>query len=360
MSKKRRMFDIDIDLEAEAPAPAAAVPAGTEPEAPVRRGPMATAITENAEAVTQRQQLEAAIRAENDALAHELVRLRKEGLITQLVPLAEIRSDKLLRDRRPGRDEEIDELKASIKAVGLSNPIRVEPQGDHYELIQGHRRLTAYRELYDETKNPSYAAIPAVITARGEAHLKLYRQMVDENLVRRGVSFAELAALAIGYRKAEPSVEGYDEAVERLFASAGRQKRVYIRGFVRLLVLTGDALKHPEALPRALGLDLLKRLEGDKATVGRLVKELAEHPVANAEDELARLRAFLTERPVPLPKGSVQKTARTTFRLTRPEGAAKCTAADGRLELRQDRDFSGIERQKLERAVRAFFDALDD
>ena len=45
---------------------------------------------------------------------------------------------------------DIDELKQSIRDVGLSNPIRVEQVGDRYELIQGYRRLTAWRELRDE------------------------------------------------------------------------------------------------------------------------------------------------------------------------------------------------------------------
>jgi ParB family chromosome partitioning protein len=52
--------------------------------------------------------------------------------------------------------------------------------------------------------------------------------------------------------------------------------------------------------------------------------------------------------------------AKTTFRLARPEGEAKCTVADGRLELRLARDFSGVERKRLEAAVDAFLSALDD
>ena len=59
MSKKKRVFDIDFDGVAEVSD--AAVPAGTEH----RRGPMAAAITENADALQARQTAEAAIRAEN-------------------------------------------------------------------------------------------------------------------------------------------------------------------------------------------------------------------------------------------------------------------------------------------------------
>jgi ParB family chromosome partitioning protein len=40
-------------------------------------------------------------------------------------------------------------------------------------------------------------------------------------------------------------------------------------------------------------------------------------------------------------------------------GEVKCTAAPGRVELRLDRDFSTVDRRKLEAAVEAFFAALD-
>ena len=132
---KRRVFDIDFDDSA--------VPAGTEDAPEARRGPMAAAISENAAALSERQQAEAAIRAENDRLAHEYVALKKNGQIVARVALEEIRADKLIRDRTPDRDPDLDELKASIRAVGLSNPIHVEEVADGYELIQGFRRLSA-------------------------------------------------------------------------------------------------------------------------------------------------------------------------------------------------------------------------
>ena len=52
--------------------------------------------------------------------------------------------------------------------------------------------------------------------------------------------------------------------------------------------------------------------------------------------------------------------ARTNLKIARPEGTAKCMATQGKLELRQDRDFSAIDRARLEQAVTAFFAALDE
>jgi ParB family chromosome partitioning protein len=357
MSKKKRVFDIDFDdVDVK---PEASVPAGTE----ARRGPMAAAISENAEAVTERQAAEAAIRAENDALAHEHVRLKKAGLITDLILLDDIRTEKLTRDRAPGRDPEIDELKRSIKEIGLSNPIRVEQVGDTYELIQGFRRVTAYTELFEETGDDAYARIPAGINAKGENLLRLYRRMVDENLVRRGVSFGEMAQLAINYRKQAAEVEGYDHAVELLFASSGRQKRNYIKHFVRLLVATEGRIKHVDAIPRALGLAVMRRLDEDPSAQGGLNDLLAAEGERTVEQEQALMDEFVAQVAVSTKKKvqtpTTARAAKTTFRLSRPEGDAKCTVADGRIELRLERDFSGVERKRLEGAVEAFLDALD-
>ena len=357
MTKKKRVFDIDFD-DVEVPT-ASSVPAGTE----TRRGPMAAAISENAEAVSSRQAAEAAIRAENDALAHEHVRLKKAGLITDLIPLDAIRTDKLTRDRAPGRDAEIDELKQSIREIGLSNPIRVEQVGDTFELIQGFRRFTAYRELFDETGDEAFARIPAGINAKGEDLLRLYRRMVDENLVRRGVSFGEMAQLAIHFREQSAEVDEYDRAVELLFASSGRQKRSYIKHFVRLLTATEGRIAHVDAIPRALGLSVVRRLDEAPESQAVLNRLLEQGAGRTAEEEQAVLSDFVAQttagarKKVKLePKA---RGAKTTFRLSRPGGDAKCTVADGRIELRLDHDFSGVDRKRLEDAVAAFLTALE-
>ncbi len=361
MSKKKRVFDIDFDDVDVTPQPD--VPVGTDPDTSARRGPMAAAISENAEALTERQAAEAAIRSENDALAHEHVRLKKAGLITDLIPLDQIQTEKLTRDRAPGRDTEIDELKRSIKEIGLSNPIRVEQVGDVYELIQGFRRFTAYQELYAETGDEAYARIPAGINAKGENLLRLYRRMVDENLVRRGVSFGEMAQLAINYRRQAPEVEGYEQAVELLFASSGRQKRSYIKHFVRLLAATEGRIKHVDQVPRALGLQVVRRLD-ESADASKMLNRLLEAEQAQTpEGEQAVMAAFVAELEVAskakVSRPSIPRQARTTFRVNRPAGDAKCIVSDGRIEMRVAQDFSGMERKRLEAAVEAFLEALE-
>ena len=213
-----------------------------------RRGPMATAISENAEALTERQQKEAAIREENDRLAHEYVALKRDGAIVGRVLVNQIHTTKLVRDRSAARDPELEELKDSIRSVGLSNPIHVEEvKAGHFELIQGFRRWSAYKELLAETGDDAFARIPAVLVAKGAELEALYRRMVDENLVRKDISFAEMANLA-GHYAREMKLPVAD-SIETLFASAGRQKRSYIRHFAELLRRLGKDLRYPEVIP---------------------------------------------------------------------------------------------------------------
>lgn len=355
MAKKRSVFDIDFDPEAVDEGQAeAAVPA---PAPASRRGPMASAISEAADATHERARTEASIREENDRLAHEHVRLKKLGLITDLIAIDAVQTNKLTRDRIVGRDPEMDELKSSIRQVGLSNPIRVEQTEAGFELIQGYRRLTAFRELLEETGDTRYSRIPAAMVPRGEPLVDLYRKMVDENLVRRDISFGEMAQLAINFARDEGL--SVHEAVGQLYASALKQKRSYIRSFARVLEVLDGTVRYPEALPRALGLDLFKLLEQDPGLAESLQAELGAAPDRTAEEELAVLRRAVSAPARPARPGTRAASARTSLRLTRQEGEARVTAAHGKLELRLDRDFSDVPRDRLQQAVEAFFEALD-
>ncbi len=362
MSRKRRMFDIEMPEE-DPPAPER--PAGEA----LRRGPMASAIAENAGALSARRDAEAAIRAENDALAHEYVALKRAGLVVRMVPLDQVVSETLVRDRAPGLDEHLDELVTSIREVGLSNPIRVEERDDGgFELVQGYRRLSAYRRLLDETGEGAWAEIPAGILPRGEGVAALYRRMVDENIVRKDLSFAEMAEVAQHYA-ADPSTGPNDveAAVTELFQSAGYQKRSYIRSFARLMALVGRDLAYPQEVPRSLGLALLKRLEDDESALHRLRQLLAGWEGRSIADELGVLRRVASAEVLDddaAPKaarraGQGGRKPRTTFEVARGGQRVKCTAGVGRLELRLDRDFTDVDRRKLEAGLLRLLDALD-
>ncbi|MEM9763672.1 MAG: ParB N-terminal domain-containing protein [Pseudomonadota bacterium] len=366
MSRKRRIFDVEMPD---------GVPAGTETEARSgRRGPMAAAIGDAADALRQRQAQEAAIRAENDGLAHEYVALQRAGLVVRKVPLEQIRATKLIRDRNTADDPALGELVVSLREVGLSNPIRLEEwsEGGSYELIQGYRRLEAYRALLSETGDAEvWGAIPALVTPQGPALEELYRRMVDENLIRKDISFAEMAQLAAAYA-ADPSTkaESVQDAVVALYGSSGRQKQSYIRKFATLLSYIEKELSHPAAIPRALGLAVLRRIEAEEGAVQRLVEALRQKVGQGEDAERDVLQAFADGAPAEeaaidlSPRGQLQdrsapRQAKTTFRISRPEGVAKCTATVDRVEVQLARDFTAVDRRKLEAAIAAFLDVLD-
>ncbi|MFP7572021.1 ParB/RepB/Spo0J family partition protein [Marivita sp. S2033] len=369
MSRKRRMFDIEMPED----TPTVEAPPSPEPSGVPRRSPMASAIAENAGALSSRAEAEARIRAENDALAHEFVGLKRAGLITRLIPLDEIVTEALVRDRAPGPDPDMAELVASIREVGLSNPIRVEERGDgRYELVQGWRRLSAYKALYAETGSNDWAAIPAGLLPRGEGLAGMYRRMVDENLVRRNLSFAEMATVAQAYAADPETVpKNVDDAVSELFRSAAYNKRSYIRSFARLLDLIGPQLTFPQAIPRNLGLSLLKQLEDDDLRIEQLRDRLEAATRQTARDELEVLRSFVPVDPqaeatpepreTPAAKGQGADTTRrprTTFDLSHDGQRVKCTAGVGQLTLKLDRDLSRVERRKLEDGIAKLLDSI--
>lgn len=368
---KRRMFDIDFPSEPT-------VPAGTAPKSEAtdqRRGPMAKAISENAEALRARAEAEQTIREENDRLAHEFVRLKKLGLVVDRIPLDAIKVTKLTRDRSVTRDPELTELKDSIRSIGLSNPIRVEEDADGYQLVQGFRRWSAYRELLAETGEAEFATIPAGLVAKGETLQGLYRRMVDENLVRRDISFAEMAQLAVSYYEdPETDAEDLEGAVSTLYASAGRQKRVYVRNFAELLEMIGDALLFPEAISRNLGLDLRRELLARDGGTQDLIAMLQAVERPSPAEELDVLKTWLAAQsqhiqperstqpvqPTTRSDADVAGQAKTTLRCVVPAGTVRCQARNGRIEMAMERDFSAVDQRRLEAAIRAFFEVLED
>lgn len=370
MVKKRSVFDINFEPEDNEEFPAGnqspmetksfnvqGHPLQNREAVPARRGPMASAITETANATAERASAEAAIRAENDALAHEHVRLKKLGLITDLIKTSDVLMTKLTRDRSANADPDLAELKESIKSVGLSNPIRVEQTADGFELIQGYRRLTAFCQLAEETGDPRYTRIPAAMVPRGEPLVTLYRKMVDENLIRKDLSFGEMAQLALSYARDEGVSSG--DAVSTLYASALKQKRTYIRQFARVLEALDGAVRHPEAIPRALGLDLCKMIEAEPDRRTSIIAALRALPDRDADQEVQVLRDSFAALKKPRRQMPPKSVSKTSLRLGRPEGEARVTASEGKIELRLNRDFSAVSRARLQEGIEALLASLD-
>jgi ParB family chromosome partitioning protein len=129
----------------------------------------------------------------------------------------------------------------------------------------------------------------------------------------------------------------------------------------------GPALCYPTEIPRAIGIALSRRLKASPHLAGVLSAELASKPERSAADELEILRRYAEEseaedvrEPVTslIGKSRAKPKTKTTFHIRSGAGQVKCTAGPGRLEILVDRDFSLIDRARLEMAVASLIDGL--
>lgn len=131
--------------------------------------------------------------------------------------------DPVIPSRETMDDDKMYELVDSVKAVGFINPLVVEPEGDRYRLMAGHRRLTAARILNLET-------VPARIYPAGTTPADVIQ--THENSRREDVNPGEEAE-----RFDRLYRERCGEDVDRLCALVG-ESREYVER--RLLLKRGD------------------------------------------------------------------------------------------------------------------------
>lgn len=272
---------------------------------------------------------ERASAARDSADAGRLRRAEAEGLLLIEIPLAEIRAEDLTRDRLRVDGEEMDELRASIRAHGLRLPVEVferpDGQGERFGLISGWRRLWALRSLHAETGEDRFALVRALVRRPADVSAA-YVSMVEENEIRADLSPYErgrIAALAAG-QGAFASVE---EAVDILFSSASKAKRSKIRSFALIHEELGDLLGFAPALGERPGLRLAHALRSGYA--GALRDVLATGQGGDAESEWA-----LMEPLVKAAEGKAPDPSRGGRPVRRPvPSAAEVSvepAADGR------------------------------
>lgn len=125
--------------------------------------------------------------------------------------------------------EELEELSASIKKHGVLQPLVVSPEGDHFQLIAGERRLRA-------SKLAGLATVPVIIREADE-HQKLELAII-ENVHRSDLNPIDEA---ISYRKL---VEEFNYSQEEVAEAMGKS-RASVANKIRLLAL-------PTEMKRAL------------------------------------------------------------------------------------------------------------
>ncbi|MHA3915824.1 ParB/RepB/Spo0J family partition protein [Halovulum sp. GXIMD14793] len=255
--------------------------------------------------------------ARNKAEADALRKATDAGLVAQPIPLEQIDTAFIHRDRVAEDAEAMAELLTSVRQHGLRNPIEVAKTRDGFGLISGYRRVQAFRQL--AVTDPAFRQIPSFVR-RTDAGVDAYINMVEENEVRANLSHYErgrIAVLAAG-QGVFPSVEA---AVDALFASASKAKRSKVRSFAVVHEGLGDLLRFPTALTEKAGLRLAMALRDGGQTSLRAALDAGTPEDAAAEWRLleAGLKGLVVDPgsekggrptsvihldPVPLTKGA--------------------------------------------------------
>ncbi len=264
-----------------------------------------------------------------------------------MVALRTIKTDTMTRDRLDleglATSEEMAALKASIRANGVQEPIVLFRDFDrNLHLQSGWRRLTAMAQLWEETEERRFACIPARIFVDDPKTLGPYIAMVQSNMLRKGVSFAELAALACAVRD-DPTVETPGDIVNALYGSMPKTKRSYIRAFMTLFEILGPHMRWPQAVSRELGHATQRRL-AQSPPLAPL--KAALDGCESAEDQNDVLREFA--KGVVLAPPTVVEVQGT-----------KAIARVGDLRLTSRRNFAAVPPHQLRAAVKAFLAVLN-
>jgi ParB family transcriptional regulator, chromosome partitioning protein len=230
-----------------------------------------------------------------DEVTQALSAARAEGRLALSLPLEEIDTGHLVRDRISPDSPELDELIASLRARGQRTAIEVVDLGEgraggpRYGLISGWRRLTALKRLAAE--DPRFARVAAIVRAP-EGAAEAYLAMVEENEIRLGLSYYERARI-VAKALEEGVFETERAALQGLFAHVSRAKRSKIKSVMAVVAALDGALRFPEALTERQGLELAKACD-DPATAARLRQALeaaAAHGGPETPEAEARLLA---------------------------------------------------------------------
>jgi ParB family chromosome partitioning protein len=221
------------------------------------------------------------------------------------IPLAEINDAALTRDRSGLDADALAELRLSIAASGLRMPIEVfalpesetsAPKPPHrYGLLSGFRRLLAFRELHELTRQDRYTTIPAFLRAPGTMAEAL-TAMVEENEIREALSPWERGRIAYLAHRQQifPTIE---EAVARLYPAAKAMKRSRLRSLAHLAEELDGLLTNPESLSqqRLLRIDAAYRAGFDNV----IRTALAESSLDGPQAQWQLLLPILTEAEQP-------------------------------------------------------------
>lgn len=237
------------------------------------------------------------------------------------LPLGAIDAEALPRDRTRLCPGALAELRASILASGLRQPVEVfalaAPEGPvRYGLISGHRRLIAFRSLAAD--GLPFGEIPAFLRAPGSLEAAL-AAVVEENDIRAETSPWEKGLVAVTATRAGlfPTL---DAAIDALYPSADRMRRSRLRALAMVAESLDDLLVAPESLSQKQLLRLAAALRAGFAEVLRTALE--ESRARDASAQWSLLQPVLHEAELslsddtPYAPGRPRRVARPRANLT--------------------------------------------
>lgn len=220
--------------------------------------PPIAAVAGDAARLSEPQGAEARVKAARDATAAAAwTAAQAEGRVLADLPVSAIVVEHLVRDRLVTGAEEMEELKASIRATGQRLPVEVvEIAPGRYGLVSGWRRLEAVRAIAAEAGQA--ARIRAIVRPGIEAGAA-YAAMVEENEVRAQLTPYERGRIAV-VAADQGAFRSPEAAVDAIFATASKAKRSKIRSFALVHEELGDHLVFPTDLSERNGLRLAQAL----------------------------------------------------------------------------------------------------
>lgn len=223
--------------------------------------------------------------------AAKLREAQEQGLLIEEIPLDQIKTTDLVRDRRIIDKTELDELILAIQSNGLRLPIEVyvDEEGG-YQLISGYRRMLAFRALAENYPG-GFQQIKAIIRPKRDLGSS-FMAMIEENEIRANLSHYERGRIAVLAARQEAFLS-IDDAVAKLFATASKAKRSKVRSFAEVFECLGDVLSFPEDLTERRGLRLAGAIRNGAEDALRGALEAGQG--ASIEEEWALLEPIIAE-----------------------------------------------------------------